>query len=135
MLKKPASFVLARHCHLTISAAFTHVTRFIQRVVNLRGSPYRKGTPCILELWDMTPTGCDRSIRLRSKETMAEPGRHSPPSTSPNSCRGPRARIRTRTGFTKEAAMQPSSVCVGIDISKAQLDIVVASGGESHGAL
>jgi hypothetical protein len=42
MLKKSASFVLARHCRLTISAAFTHVTRFIQRVVNLRGSTYRQ---------------------------------------------------------------------------------------------
>ena len=33
MLKKSASFVLARHCRLTISAAFTNVTRFIQLVV------------------------------------------------------------------------------------------------------
>jgi hypothetical protein len=41
MLKNPASGVLARHCRLTISAAFTNVTRFIQRVVNLRGSMYR----------------------------------------------------------------------------------------------
>ncbi len=43
MLKKPASFVLARHCRLTVSAAFTNVTHFIQRVVNLRGSPYGHG--------------------------------------------------------------------------------------------
>jgi hypothetical protein len=43
MLKKPASFVLARHCRLTISAAFTDVTRLIQRVVNLKGSPYGRG--------------------------------------------------------------------------------------------
>ena len=35
MMKKAASFVLARHCRLTISAAFTNVTRFIQRVVSL----------------------------------------------------------------------------------------------------
>jgi len=41
MVKKAAGFVLARHCRLTISAAFTNVTRFIQRVVNLRGSTYR----------------------------------------------------------------------------------------------
>ncbi len=41
MLKKSASGVLARHCRLTVSAAFTNVTRFIQRVVNLRGSTYR----------------------------------------------------------------------------------------------
>jgi hypothetical protein len=40
MVKKSASFVLARHCRLTIAAAFTSVTRFIQRVVNLRGSTY-----------------------------------------------------------------------------------------------
>ncbi len=40
MLKKSASSVLARHCRLTVLAAFTNVTRFIQRVVNLRGSPY-----------------------------------------------------------------------------------------------
>ncbi len=89
-----------------------------------------EGTPCILELWYMTPTGCDRSIRLRSEETVAEPGRHIPPSTSPNSCRGPRARIRTRTGVTKEEAMQTHSIFVGIDISKAQLDIVVEPSGE-----
>ena len=43
MLKKSASFVLARHCRLTISAAFTNVTRFIQRVVNLRGSSTAMG--------------------------------------------------------------------------------------------
>ena len=40
MVKKTSSFVLARHCRLTFSAAFTNVTRFIQRVVNLRGSTY-----------------------------------------------------------------------------------------------
>jgi transposase len=39
--------------------------------------------------------------------------------------------MTTRTGFTKEAAMQPSSVCVGSDISKAQLDLAVEPGGES----
>ena len=50
MVKKAASFVLARHCRLTISAAFTNVTRFIQRVVNLRGSTYRKGTLSLLTL-------------------------------------------------------------------------------------
>ena len=43
VLKKPASIVLARHCRLTISAAFTNVTRLIQRVVNLRGSTYGQG--------------------------------------------------------------------------------------------
>jgi hypothetical protein len=50
MRKKSASGVLARHCRLTLSAAFTNVTRFIQRVVNLRGSTYRKGTPRLLAL-------------------------------------------------------------------------------------
>ena len=50
MVKKPARFVLARHCRLTVSAAFTNVTRFIQRVVNLRGSTYRKGKPHLLAL-------------------------------------------------------------------------------------
>jgi hypothetical protein len=46
MLKMTASFVLARHWALTgtrpphVSAAFTNVTRFIQRVVNL--APVRK---------------------------------------------------------------------------------------------
>ena len=37
LLKKSASGVLAGHCRLTISAAFTNVTHFSQRVVNLRG--------------------------------------------------------------------------------------------------
>jgi hypothetical protein len=36
MLKKHASFVLARRCRLTVSAAFTDMTHFIQRVVNLK---------------------------------------------------------------------------------------------------
>ncbi|TKB86612.1 MAG: hypothetical protein E8D43_07400 [Nitrospira sp.] len=40
LLKKLAGIVLARHCRLTVSTAFTNVTRCIQRVVNLRSSPY-----------------------------------------------------------------------------------------------
>ena len=43
MRKNSASGVLARHCRLTNSAAFTNVTRFIQRVVNLSGSTYAHG--------------------------------------------------------------------------------------------
>ena len=35
-----SSYVLAGHCHLTISAACTNVTPFTQRVVNLRSSTY-----------------------------------------------------------------------------------------------
>lgn len=77
----------------------------------------------------MRHTECDRSIRLRSEETAAEPGRHIPYSISPHSCLGHRARIKTRTGFTKEEAMQTSSVCVGIDISKAQLDVAMRPAG------
>jgi hypothetical protein len=42
MLKKSSSVVLAGHCRLTISAAFTSLPRFIQRGVNLRGSTYRR---------------------------------------------------------------------------------------------
>ena len=42
MLKKLASFVLAGHCRLTISAAFTNVPRLIRRDVNLRGSTYHR---------------------------------------------------------------------------------------------
>ncbi len=34
-------------------------------------------------------------------------------------------------GFTKEEAMQTPSVWVGIDISKAQLDMAVEPGGDS----
>ena len=34
-LKLASCFVLARHCRLTISAAFTNMTRFIQRVMTL----------------------------------------------------------------------------------------------------
>jgi len=48
MRKKSASGVLAGHCRLTISATFTSVTRVIQRVVNLRGSPYGYGTRACL---------------------------------------------------------------------------------------
>ncbi|OYT23706.1 MAG: hypothetical protein CCU27_07945 [Nitrospira sp. UW-LDO-02] len=44
MRKKSASSVLTRHCRLTVSAAFTNVTRVIPRVVNLRGSPYGPST-------------------------------------------------------------------------------------------
>jgi hypothetical protein len=43
MLKDSSSGVLEGHCRLTISAAFTTMTRFIQRVVNLRGSTYEPG--------------------------------------------------------------------------------------------
>ena len=48
LLTKAASGVLARHCRLTGSAAFTNVTRVIPRVVNLRGSPYGHGTRACL---------------------------------------------------------------------------------------
>ncbi len=44
MRKTSVSGVLARHFRLTFSAGFTSVTRFIQRVVNLRGSPYGTST-------------------------------------------------------------------------------------------
>jgi len=37
------SFVPARHCRRTISAAFTSVTHFIQFVVNLEGPTYDTG--------------------------------------------------------------------------------------------
>jgi len=42
MLKKPTSFVLARHSRLTVSAAFTNVPPLIRRGVNLRDSTYGK---------------------------------------------------------------------------------------------
>ncbi|WHZ30356.1 MAG: hypothetical protein OJF51_005159 [Nitrospira sp.] len=42
MLKKSSSGVLAGHCRLSISAAFTSVPRFIQRGVNLRDSTYHR---------------------------------------------------------------------------------------------
>ena len=43
-----SSLLLARHCHLTISVAFTNVTRFIQRVVNFRDSTYDIGYASLL---------------------------------------------------------------------------------------
>ena len=61
---------------------------------------------------------------------MAELGRHVPPDPSPNSCRGPRARIITRTGFTKAAAMQTPSGVVGIDVSNVRLDVAVRPSSE-----
>jgi hypothetical protein len=48
MLKKSASLFLARHGRLTVSAAFTSVTRFIQRVVNLGSSTYGHGNRACL---------------------------------------------------------------------------------------
>ncbi|WHZ29272.1 MAG: hypothetical protein OJF51_004074 [Nitrospira sp.] len=42
MLKKAASVVLAGHCRLTISAAFTNVPCLIRHGVNLRGSTYHR---------------------------------------------------------------------------------------------
>ena len=77
----------------------------------------------------MRPMGRDRSICLRSEETVPEPGRHAPPHPSPNSCRGPRARISTRTGFTQEAALPTPWVVVGIDISNARLDVSLRPSG------
>ena len=68
----------------------------------------------------------DRSIRLRSDETVPEPGRHVPlPHRSPNRCQGHRARINTRSGSTKEAARQTPLVFVGIDVSKVRMDVAV----------
>jgi hypothetical protein len=53
MLKKSSSFVLAGHRHLTISAAFTNVPRFIQHGENSEAqrteayaSPLRLLRPC-----------------------------------------------------------------------------------------
>ena len=99
-------------------------------LASFRPSTYPEGTPCILELWYMRPMERDRSIRLRSEETVAEPGRHVLHHPSPNSCRGHRARIGTRTGFTKEEAMQTPLVFVGIDVSKVRLDVAVRPSGE-----
>jgi len=48
MSKKSACCVLARHCRLTGSAAFTNVTRVIPHVVNLSSSPYSHGTRACL---------------------------------------------------------------------------------------
>lgn len=68
----------------------------------------------------------DRSIRLRSEETVPEPGRHvPPPHRSPNRCQGHRARIHTRSGSTKEAARQTPLVFVGIDVSNVRVDVAV----------
>lgn len=55
----------------------------------------------------------DRSIRLRSEETVAEPGRHAPPPQA-RTVPGHRARIITRSAYTKEAAMQTPLVFVSI---------------------
>jgi hypothetical protein len=46
MLKKFASGVLAGHCRLTISEAFTNVPRLIRRGVNLRGLNVPPGKSC-----------------------------------------------------------------------------------------
>jgi len=43
LLIKSASSVLAGHCRLTISAAFTDVPCLIRHGVNLRGSTYGLG--------------------------------------------------------------------------------------------
>ena len=73
----------------------------------------------------------DRSICLRSEETVPEPGRHvPPPHRSPNSCQGHQARMFTRSGYTQEAAMQTPLVFVGIDVSKARLDVGVRPSDE-----
>ncbi len=78
----------------------------------------------------MRSSQCDRSICLRSEETVAEPGRHVPYPISPHSCLGHRARITTRLGFTKEKALRTALVVVGIDVANAYLDIAVRPSGE-----
>ena len=78
----------------------------------------------------MRPLERDRSIRLRSEETVPEPGRHVPHHPSPNSCQGHQARMFTRSGYTQEAAMQTPLVFVGIDVSKARLDVGVRPSDE-----
>ena len=77
LLKKSASFVLAGHCRLTISAAFTNVLRLIRRGVNLRGSTYHraraaraargggeKGYALPLRHWALTISRPSANVRL-----------------------------------------------------------------------
>jgi len=77
------SFVPARHCRRTISAAFTSVTHFIQFVVNLEGPTYDTGKePVSAGLG----AGVEAWIRFASKtlpaHRLAPVRRHDAPSSS-----------------------------------------------------
>jgi len=95
MRKKSASGVLARHCRLTISAAFTSVTRFIQRVVNLRSSPYGHGTRACLGRLGVGGYEC---VRFAAKTLPAHrlAGVHRPGAPY-SSRRGPRCGLAGRS--------------------------------------
>ena len=88
MRKKSTSGVLARHCRLSVSAAFTNVTRVIPRVVNLSGSPYGHETRACLgrlgvggyevqftpSLAAVLPDGLLRILRVLVKSTRRMSG-------------------------------------------------------------
>ncbi len=73
LLKKSASGVLAGHCRLTISAAFTNLPRLIRRGVNLRGSTYRSvrlapslAAALLDGLFDQPASSCEMTRTTRS---------------------------------------------------------------------
>jgi len=74
MLKKSPRFVLAGHCRLTISAAFTSVPCLIRHGVKLKGSTYDKKVrfpawvaAALLE--DLFEHPADHSTMIRLAET------------------------------------------------------------------
>lgn len=74
-----------------------------------------------------TIIGRDRPIPLRSYEAVREQGRHVHSNSSPNSCLGHQARILQGRAMKEDdgESMSTQSLFIGIDVSKAQLDIAV----------
>jgi hypothetical protein len=79
--EKSVSVVLAEHCRLTVSAAFTIVTRVIPRVVNLRhwaltdSHPSANVTLIILRVADLTAAapGTRRALRAGAGRVRRSP--------------------------------------------------------------
>ena len=74
LLKKSASDVLARHCRLTVSAAFTDVPCRIRHDVNLRGSTY--SLEYTLPLRTLGAHGTRPAHQLAGVHRRAMPYRH-----------------------------------------------------------
>src|SRR5712692_9873879 len=71
----------------------------------------------------------DRPIRPRSTKTVAQRGRHARCWNEPEQSHGPQEPALRKDGPDRRCTMNESTVFVGIDVSKAQLDVAVRPAG------
>src|SRR5438105_8105534 len=72
----------------------------------------------------------DRPIRPRSPKTVAQRGRHARCWNEPEQSHGSLQPALRKDGPHRRCAMSESTVFVGIDVSKAQLDVAVRPEGQ-----